>query len=390
MFPLVLPLLAISTISLFIILITKQIRYGSGREVILNLFCDLKGRRHRWVTDPTLARRLLGSSSSKGIGIEHLLSFQAFRPIVSLESVNDSQWMRMKENFLTLKTHLPPLEKLAEIAENKTTQYLNSDQILLIDSPTLVKILVEIMQAWLFHGDSDPIPPALLSAIEEWRKEIAVKGRGDPNLKLFAVNWIQHKIRGNYYHVFEENWSHEEYWSLLLQPFFVSPAINLADIATTLASSEFREEFGLEGKKIDKGALEGLLLSGIRYNHPFPVLERWYPDGLKDGDQVIVDPNTHVFIPMDKIGREGGKVGEKWVAFGVGKRACGGREVAMTLCTNIFYPLMTHEKAGEKFKPWVGHAFSGRNNDQKETWRQTWFQVKLLVKILWRLVLHKE
>lgn len=374
---------------------TRQIRYGSGREVILNLFCFIQGRKTKWVVDPSLARRLLQASTSKGIGIEQLLSTQAFRPIISLESINDEQWSRMKDNFTLLKPHFPSLDSLAKIAEDLSTSYLKEQP--LIDSPTLSKLIVEIITTWLFGQQEEDVSLQLIAAIDEWRKEIAIKGKGDANLKLYAVNWIQDKIRKNtqYYDIFQEKWFTDEYWSLLLQPLIVSPAINITDLAVTLSSAEFKKEFKMEAIPFntEKADMERIILSGINYNHPFPVLERWFPEGLKEeGGEFIIEPNTHIFIPIDKIGRMSCTSNSKqssWTAFGGGRRACGGKDIALTTCINMFYPLLTHPQSQAKFKPWINHNYSGRDNDEKETWSQTCFQIQLLIKIVSKLVLKR-
>lgn len=378
-------------LGIFFYLITKHMRYNFGREFILNMFCTMQGRKYKWIREPNLARRVLSSSSSKGIGVEQLLSTEAFLPIVSLESVIDEQWIRMKDNFVILKSHLPSLDALSTIADDITKYYLEMEENRVIDCPTLVKLTVQIMQAWLFGVPKEmEVNPMIIAAIEEYRKEIAVKGKGDPRLKLYVTEWIQEEIRShkNIYEIFEEKWFSDEYWSLLLQPFFISPAINITDIAITLTCKEFKEEFQLSGGSSHDFDMERILCA-INYKHPFPIFERWFPHGLKYGEQFIIEPNTHCFVPIDEIGRNccnRNATNSYWSAFGAGKRACGGRDIAMTLCTNIFRVLLTHQRSEEKFKPWIEHNYSGRDNDFKETLSQTFHQVMRLVQISWKLV----
>lgn len=374
-----------------IYVITKYIRYNSGREIILNTFCIMQGRKHKWIREPNLARRVLSSSSSKGIGVEQLLSTEAFAPILSLESVIDEQWKRMKDNFMILKSHLPSLDSLSTMAEDITKYYLEQEQHQVIDCPTLVKLTVQIMQAWLFGvAKETEVDPMIIAAIEEYRKEISIKGKGDPRLKLYVTQWIQDEIRShkNIYDIFQEKWFSDEYFSLLLQPFFISPAINITDIAVTLTCKEFKEEFKLGESRHDFD-MERIILSAINYKHPFPLFERWFPHGLKDGKQFIIEPNTHVFIPIDEIGRKCYKkrtASTYWSAFGAGERACGGREIAMTLCTKMFHVLLTHQRSEEKFSPWINHNYSGRDNDFKETLSQTFYQIVRLIQTLWKIV----
>lgn len=371
--------------------ITKYIRYNSGREIILNTFCIIQGTKPKWIREPNFARRVLSSSASKGIGVEQLLSTEAFSPIVSMESVIDDQWKRMKDNFVIFKSHLPSLGALSTIAEDVTKYYLEQEEHQVIDCPTLVKLTVQIMQAWLFgEAKESEVSPMIIGAIEEYRKEIAIKGKGCPRLKLYATQWIQDKIRShkNIYDIFQEKWFSDEYYSLLLQPFFISPAINITDVAVTLTCKEFKEEFKIGESRHDFD-MERIILCAINYKHPFPILERWFPHGLKDGEQFIIEPNTHVFIPIDEIGRScynKRTASTYWSAFGAGERACGGREIAMTLCTKMFQVLLTHQRSEEKFKPTKNHNYSGRDNDFKETLTQTCYQITRLIQILWKLV----
>lgn len=368
--------------------ITKHIRYNFGREFILNIFCTVQGRRYKWIREPNLARRVLSSSSSKGIGVEQLLSIEAFAPIVSLESVIDEQWKRMKDNFVLLKSHLPSLDSLATTAEDITEYYVEQEKV--IDCPTMVNLTVQIMQTWLFGVSKETtVDPMIVRAIEEYRKEIAIKGKGDPQLKLYATQWIQDQIRRhqNIYEIFQEKWFSDEYWSLLLQPFFISPAINITDIASTLTCTEFKKEFHLDEHRADLD-MERIILCAINYKHPFPIFERWFPHGLIDGERFLVEPNTHVFIPIDEIGRNcynKRTASTYWLAFGAGERACGGRDIAMTLCMKMFDVLLKHRNSDEKFKPWIDHNYSGRDNDFKETLPQTLYQLVRLMQILWKL-----
>lgn len=387
-------LLYFAGISLSFYVIAKHLRYNFGREFILNMFCTMQGRRYKWVREPNLAHRVLSSSSSKGIGVEQLLSTEAFLPVVSMESVIDEQWIRMKHNFVILKSHLPSLDALKAIAEEITEYYLEEEGNQVINSPTLVELTVKIMRSWLFGVPKEvEVDWMIIGAIEEYRKEIAVKGKGDPRLKLYVTQWIQDEIRSHkiIYEIFEEKWFSDEYWSLLLQPFFISPAINITDIAVTLTCKEFNEEFKLGENRLDSD-MERIILCAINYKHPFPIFERWFPHGLKDGKQFIIQPNTHCFLPMDEIGRNvcnNGAGNTYWSAFGAGKRACGGSDIAMTLCTKIFRVLLTHRRSEEKFKPWIGHNYSGRDNDFKETLSQSLFQILRLIQISWKLVTQK-
>jgi len=169
---------------LLIVIYLKYLRYGSSREYILNFFCFLQGRQTQWIREPGLAHRVLQSSPAKGTCIEQLISFQAFLPILSLESVDGEQWIRMKRNFLLFRSQLPPLQELATITSSITKEYLDKEEV--IDSPRLVKIVFHSVLKWIFNVPLSPTPSSaepypwesVLAATLEWRKELAIKNTG--------------------------------------------------------------------------------------------------------------------------------------------------------------------------------------------------------------------
>jgi hypothetical protein len=292
----------------------------------------------------------------------------------------------MKKAFLVLRHHLPPIENLNLIVHQVTKSYLETDDV--IDSPTLVKIVLESVFGWIFEQEFKPEDLELVSAATwEWRKELAIKGNGDLGLKKEAVRWIKEVIRASkYYDIFGDKWEEPEFWSLFLQPFFISPAINVTDIAVTLASSSFRNELKKLGVALNQETplSESVIFHAVNLSNPFPILERWFPDGLLDVNLVpIVKPNTQVFLPLDEIG-PGLKLchSSSWAAFGAGKRACAGRDIALVLCVQLFSKLMSNPK----FQPQKHHVYSGRNNDLKESWSQSFFQIKTALRIFAKLL----
>jgi len=376
-------------VGIFVVVkIFKHLRAKSSQEIILISFCKIQNRSTQWIRDPALAQRVLLHSDSKGNCIEQLISYRAWLPVLSLESVDGEQWRRMKKSFLLLHTHLPPKEKLSEITNQIVQVYLDTGKD--IDSPAIAHIALEAMTKWLFDEDFKPEWEFLSAAILEWRKELAIKGKGDMRLKLRAIEWIKDMIAvSKYYPIFEEKWNDPEHYSLLLQPFFISPVINITDIAVTIGSTSYSERLKALGHPISessRAALNDHIIYAINFSHPFPLLERWVPDELYNSSgQVLVEPNTQVFIPLDEMGHTAEFGKSQWMAFGGGKRACAGRDIAMSICVPLFSKVVLRPE----FKPYQNHMYSGRVNDLKETWSQSLFQVKTLVSILVRLLKKK-
>ncbi|CAF4539468.1 unnamed protein product, partial [Didymodactylos carnosus] len=139
----------------------------------------------------------------------------------------------------------------------------------------------------------DPKWDFVCKASWEWRKEIAAKGKADPLLKRRTIDWLIDLInQSDYLQLFGEQWSTPEYYSIIMQPFILSPMINMSDIAV---SAYRRPDLSVQEL--------------IHYYHPLPILERYiekdisvFNDGVRS---VLINANTQVFIQLDTIGQTG-------------------------------------------------------------------------------------
>jgi len=194
----------------------------------------------------------------------------------------------------------------------------------------------------------------------EYRKEIALKGKGDSSLKLFAVESIVDILKkSKYKNLFE--WEKPECYSILMQPFIISPMINMSDIAVLLEknSTEFTD---------DKMNNFFNYLDFCLYNdHPFPILERYE-----------AETNTQYFIDLrylkNFIKEKEGNI----LNFGYGVRSCLGRFYAKEFIKRFFEDFI---KEKDLFKPLEGHLYSGRNNDN-ESFKESIYQIKIIFKVL--------
>jgi cytochrome P450 len=121
--------------------------------------------------------------------------------------------------------------------------------------------------------------------------------------------------------LFEEKWAQPRYYSLILQPFLVSPAINVGDIAVAMKSNP---QLGLE--------------AAMRQMHPFPIFERWVEKDVVVRGNVAVKANTQVI--MFTADFRGSKAA--WPAFGAGPRACAGTTLALGLLQAMHGQMLGH------------------------------------------------
>lgn len=340
--------------------------------------------------------------SDKGEIIEDLFALPAWAPILSVESTNGKVWEAVKDNLMKFKKHIPCKEKIGFIAKKEAQELLRKKE--LIDSKIIAKLTLKIFLKWLFCENNKPLlsedteeennkvpidsseKPKILTyenAFEEkdfefinqfitdefledmfynglqWRKEIALKGEGCKIRKMRAVNNIVDILKkSKFKDVFD--WDNPECFSFIMQPFIISPMINICDIAVSLKN----EMVHMEKYEEFLGYLDHCLF----VEHPFPVLERY-----------IKETNTQVFVDlrdMSKYFNE--KEASKVLNFGVGIRGCLGRFYAKEFIKNFFENMVKEEF----FQPFEGHLFSGRSND-KENFQESVYQITLFLKVLY-------
>lgn len=338
------------------------IRYNDGRAIIFSLLGYKNGCRVMWVRDLNVAKQVLQNSSDKGSFIEEKLASPAWLPILSLESVNGETWKDLKSRFLIFQKYLPSAEKLSQVTHSILS---NQDANVEIDAKQVVHITVACFVKWIFDRDWDPAWDFVCEASWEWRKEIAIKGKADGLLKRKTVDWIIDLInQSKYRELFGEEWSKPEYYSIILQPFIISPMINFSDIAV---SSHMRPELPINEL--------------IHYYHPFPILERYVSNEFVictgGGSPLVVKENTQVFIPLDQIGQYERFDPKVWSPFGFGPRKCSGTQYAIAFLTTF----LTYYKNNPKFVPQKNHQYSGRHNDNL-TFRESSYQLIVIVKLL--------
>lgn len=336
----------------------------ASRRLAFHLLGLLSGTRIHVVSDITVAMAVLRGSSIKGHALERLIASPAWAPVLSLESIDGPLHALMIADFHKLLAALPPASTFADVAKRRVDALLvhASATGTPIDAEAIARLTVLSFCRYLFGkgaggaerdscvakgADGEAIEAALVQRLVdgswEWRMEIAVRGRASAEVKAAAVEALLTLLRDSeLWSLHEEKWALPRYYSLLMQPFLLSPAINMGDIAVAMhANPSLSPE------------------DAIRRNHPFPILERFVgPAGtrLKDGS-LAVHPNTQVimFTPDFASSKE------KWPIFGAGPRACQGASFAQPFIQLMHSKLLPYPG----FQPAAGHRFSGRNNDDQ-------------------------
>ena len=303
----------------------------------------------------------------KGKFIEYLVATPAWEPIISLESVDNDKWDKVKTNFLNFTTIFyvdNKINLIGDYIENYTNQYINSNHI--IDSKLISKITVQAFCKFLFDieinlNDLD----ILYQASIEWRKEISMKGKGNMDIKVNAINIILSYIKNNnnIYLIFNEDWEKPEYYSIILQPFIISPMINVSDIMVSVQSL-LSQSFISNHEIITNNLINKIIYS----YHPFPILERFDPL-----------TNTQYFLPLDQLTTFHNYSDlYKNLVFGTGPRRCSGQLYAYVILHKFIDVYLRNQT---KFNPLLGHKYSGRNND-KFNLTESLYMGKILLKLL--------
>ena len=309
--------------------------------------------------------------SDKGRGIEELIAMPAWEPILSLESVNGSKWIELKKNFLILQKHLPSVQQLGIVAKHEMNKFIGNNQNTELNSKEISILALRVFVNWLFNNsetDADILTKNQLETIYEssmeYRKELAFKALGCKAKKQDSVDIIVDLLQNSekYGNVFND-WKQPEYYSVIMQPFIISPMINVSDIAVTLKKdlTKFDSEFNNDTSSFVDYA--------IASQHPFPILERYNQN-----------TNTQTVIILSDF------KGEEKFNYGHGPRACLGRLYAREFLKEFFEPALINKSI--QFLPEKLHFYSGRNNDNGNI-QESIYQLKSLAKILYFLIMEK-
>ena len=299
---------------------------------------------------------------TKGKFIEYYVATNAWKPIISLESCDNEEWLFVKNNFIYFINKLKKNhELLSEIVNKNLTEYIRNKNTV-IDSSIISKIICISFCDFLFdHKLSEYQVDLLYQSSLEWRKEIALKGKGDMSIKLEAINIILEliKLNNEVYSIFKDKWDQPEYYSVIMQPFIISPMINIADIMCNYQTL-IRKGAVTTNDKITFDLIDKIIYS----YHPFPILERY---------DIIT--NTQYFIPLDVLTNyKNFNENSKFLSFGYGPRKCAGSQYTYKIMEVL---LSEYNKNTYLFNPEKNHKYSGRINDKFNLYETLYMLYKL-------------
>ncbi|MFZ9594964.1 MAG: cytochrome P450 [Bdellovibrionia bacterium] len=354
-------------------------------------------------SDPQLAAKVLQSSRVKGSFIERLFAIPAWNPIYSVESEDGERWETLAKecrhvlNSLKWRERIEPLvaKYVLQLEEKKRNH--PSFQ---IDSPVVSRLTLRVLFELLFDQGIEPQDEDLFyQASLEWRKEIAIKGKGQPQVKEAFWLRLREIVSGSRFHEGLARYADDPgiWLSVFAQPFLISPQINVSDFFVSLVQSLGCDKNLLNraqtiARSENRSELTGFILEALRLKHPFPILERELTEPLSyQGVQYA--RGTQFFILLDRFRQEESFNPDRWrshfsqnpyqaIPFGTGPRMCLGKGLALDLLVSLTGSLLDRF-AWEDLQPEVGHLYSGRNNDGKEGIFSVLYQLKKFIRALW-------
>lgn len=292
----------------------------------------------RRIREPELIHTILRDYSKKGDALERRIALPAWSPVRSLESVDDSEWETLHGNLMLFMPKLPPISELRAVVKRNLQEHQGE-----MDSLAISRVTIAIFMEYLFGRTWEPAMELFVQASLEWRRELALRSRGDKKIKAQAVELLLSFLRqSSYWSLFGELWTNPLCYSIVLQPFLISPAINFSDIFVTVSQLP-------DDKRRD-------IRHVLSLAHPFPIMERFVDDSRME--QHGIPTNTHVFmfasdLPLKSV-------------FGAGKRVCSGVAHA-----SAFFEAFVDEIPNlEAFVPAKNHRYSGRDNDKNLSLRE--------------------
>jgi len=384
------------------------IRYGEGpfelRTGFIRLCAWLQGKDVVILDrDPIECARALASSETKGSFIESIFAIPAWRPLYSVESEDGPKWKELVDCCSKVLRGLRWKDSLAGLLENSikdlATKAANQPN-RIVDSEAISRLVLRTLYEVLFDAEISAADETLFyqSSIE-WRKEIAVKGKGNAEVKHEATQRLLAIVSTSKYREGLRECTDPTIWlSVFGQPFIISPQINVSDIMVAtfafLRKQPQHYQLARERALINDGKyLNAVIMEAIRLQHPFPILERELTRDLQLKDRLI-QAGTQIFIPLDQFKQDQSFNPDAWLneasphpyqslVFGAGKRMCLGKMLASHLMVEMLRALLIHVPQAQ-IQPEHGHRFSGRNNDGKQGFGESSYQLQKFLGALWR------
>ena len=349
--------------------------------------------------DPELYAAVMASSDTKGQFIEALIATPAWAPFYSIESTDGERWKQLASDFKSVLARLHWPDRLPAIVSTHLTALQNNGAT--IDAEALSKLVLAIMFELCFDtamGERDS--ELFYAASLEWRREIAVKSKGDMRIKRAFWQRLQQLVHSSPFRDGLSSYADDPaaWLSVFAQPLLISPSINIGDIFAAVfgylrADPSLLAEARRAAEVGDRRYLEGVLLEAIRLQHPFPVLERELSRDLHARGSVLKS-GTQVFMVMDKLQQDRRFDPARWqqaakdnpyraIPFGAGPRMCIGKAVALELMSSLLSSFL-NDFPIVQVRPERGHLYSGRDNDGAASLHENLYQLKVFGRAFWQ------
>jgi hypothetical protein len=348
------------------------------------------GLKTEIVYDLKAAKKILSFGEDKGRTLEETIMLPAWESAASLESANGKLWRDLRASFDHHHRHLPPAASLEEVFLNLDVRSVLAPTSAageaqgsaapdanmrsprtLVDSPGVTRLTLAGFGQWLFAAPmATEDVECLYQTSVAIRREVAMRGYGDSGAKQRGYDTVIRLLEASAYDPPPgRQWREREAYSAVLQPYIISPAVNVIDIFIALEAlcdlPAQARRWVQQGYAASREDIQAHLLETMRLKHPFPVLERLHG-------------RTQYFVPLDSLFREGTPAGRfspgdwqgpggtlahpaDFVPFGIGPRRCPGRQIALGALGALLYNLVSSPEFD--FQPTANHRYSGRVHD---------------------------